>query len=361
MLEDEETLTALSLRGYSIEKSGEEGRYRLYAEGTVDPKTSLFARRHGAECDFRGGEGWVVLSPVERSIREKIEKAGTPLKKWDIRIYRGVLTGCNEAFIISTKRREEILADCGDEAERSRTAALIRPILRGRDIKRYSCEWAGLWLIATFPAKHYDIEMYPAVKRHLLSFARDALIRSGNEWVAKNHLADFCRQKLLQEGKFVQIDGKYVLNAQGQREKGRKKTSNKWFETQDSISYWEDFEKPKIVYPETTLGAYFVYDQNDGYLIDKTCFMLISAFPLYLQSILSSKLFEFVYKKIFSSVEIGENGYQYNKHALIKLPIIECNTDYQLNDDQIYDLYRISPEERASIEDWVKSNKNCIG
>ena len=80
------------------------------------------------------------------------------------------------------------------------------------------------------------------------------------------------------------------------------------------------FFKPKIMYPETTQGAYFAYDDK-GMFIDKTCFMMISKDALFLQKILSSKLFEVAYKKIFSSIELGEPAYQYNKHALIKLPV----------------------------------------
>jgi len=91
----------------------------------------------------------VVLSPIEQSIKQKIESIGTPLKDWDIKIYRGVLTGCNEAFIISGDKRKEILNNCKSAEERKRTDELIRPILRGRDIKRYGYDWANLWLINT--------------------------------------------------------------------------------------------------------------------------------------------------------------------------------------------------------------------
>ena len=106
----------------------------------------------------------MILSPIEQSIKRKIEAVGTPLKDWDIQIYRGVLTGCNEAFIIPNETRNQILANCQTEDERQRTAELIRPILRGRDIKRYGYNWADLWLIATFPSRHYDIKEYPAVE-----------------------------------------------------------------------------------------------------------------------------------------------------------------------------------------------------
>lgn len=85
-------------------------------------------QQSGAVCEFTNSDSWVILSPIEQSIKRKIESVGTPLKDWDINIYRGVLTGYNEAFIISTEKREEILANCQSEDERERTAELIRPI-----------------------------------------------------------------------------------------------------------------------------------------------------------------------------------------------------------------------------------------
>lgn len=89
---------------------------------------SVFVQQSGAVCEFSNSNSWVILSPIEQSIKRKIEAVGTPLKDWDINIYRGVLTGCNEAFIISTEKRDEILANCQTEDERKRTAELIRPI-----------------------------------------------------------------------------------------------------------------------------------------------------------------------------------------------------------------------------------------
>lgn len=84
-------------------------------------------QQSGSVCEFANSDSWVILSPIEQSIKRKIEAVGTPLKDWDINIYRGVLTGYNEAFIISTEKREEILANCQSEDERERTAELIRP------------------------------------------------------------------------------------------------------------------------------------------------------------------------------------------------------------------------------------------
>ena len=113
----------------------------------------------------------------------------------------------------------------------------------------------------------------------------------------------------------------------------------------------EDFSKPKIIYPETTQGAYFAFDEK-GLMIDKTCFMLISNHSEFLQRILSSKLFEVAYKKIFSSIELGEHGYQYNKHALVKLPIPQTSiaSSEQPLDEWLYDFYQLSKEEIDYIE-----------
>ena len=133
---------------------------------------SDFVKQVGCNNSFEGDAAWVILSPIEQSIKQKIEAVGTPLKDWDINIYRGVLTGCNEAFIISTEKRDEILANCQTEDERKRTEELIRPILRGRDIKRYGYNWANLWLINSHNGirgklERIHIEDYPAVKEHL--------------------------------------------------------------------------------------------------------------------------------------------------------------------------------------------------
>ena len=197
----------------------------------------------GTECEFSNSDSWVILSPIEQSIKRKIESVGTPLKDWDINIYRGVLTGYNEAFIISTEKRDEILANCQSDDERKRTEELIRPILRGRDIKRYGYNWAGQWLIATFPSRHYDIEKYPAVKNYLLSFGIERLEQTGKEH-----------------------------NVNGEKIKARKKTNNKWFETQDSISYWEDFSKPKIIWKRIGSILRFSYDNMEHLGLDSTCF-----------------------------------------------------------------------------------------
>lgn len=118
--------------------------------------------------NFSSSESWSILSDIERSINAKIEAIGTPLKDWDIQINYGIKTGFNDAFIIDSVKREEILNACQNEEERQRTAEIIRPILRGRDIKRYNYEFADQYIIATFPSRQYNIDNYQALRDYLL-------------------------------------------------------------------------------------------------------------------------------------------------------------------------------------------------
>ena len=144
---------------------------------------SDFVQQQNSVCEFGSSDSWVVLSPIEQSIKKKIEAVGTPLRDWNINIYRGVLTGCNEAFIINTEKRDEILANCQTDDERTRTAELIRPILRGRDIKRYGYVDNELFLINTHNGikgklLRININDYPAVKAHLDQYWDKISVRS---------------------------------------------------------------------------------------------------------------------------------------------------------------------------------------
>ena len=168
---------------------------------------SVFVQQQGSPCDFSGGDSWVILSPIEQSIKKKIEAVGTPLKDWDINIYRGVLTGYNDAFIITTLKRDEILSNCQSEEERRRTDEIIRPILRGRDIKKYGYNWADLWLINTHNGvkgriPRIRIEDYPAIKAHLdhyWSKIKDRADQGDTPYNLRNcaYLEEFMRPKII--------------------------------------------------------------------------------------------------------------------------------------------------------------------
>ena len=316
---------------------------------------SDFIFRQNTICDFSTSDSWVILSPIEQSIKRKIEAVGTPLKDWDIQIYRGVLTGCNEAFIIDTQKRNEILANCQTEDERQRTAELIRPILRGRDIKRYGYDWANLWLIATFPAQHYDIEDYPAVRDYLLSFAEDNLREAGYDWVADGYLADFCKQKLAQTGKFIEIEGKRITLS-NTPEKARKKTSNKWFETQDSISYWDLFFQPHICWKAVGRKLAFALVEGGVFLTAPASFISGGVYNETILHYLCSTVGSyFIYK---NSDTTGVGDIMLNIQSLIQFPIpikildTKGLTTQQIN-DMIYRIYNFSSTEITYIETQI--------
>ncbi len=179
------------------------------------------------------GEPWAILSSAELNLKRKIENVGIPLKDWDIKISFGIKTGCNEAFIIDEDKQTEIIAQDPKSAE------IIKPLLRGRDIERYHAPWADLYLINTFPALNLHINDYLAVKNYLIEFGKDRLEQVG---------------KILPDGT-----------------KSRKKTGNKWFETQDQIAYYPEFEKEKIVWKRIGSILRFAYIQQPMLCLDSTC------------------------------------------------------------------------------------------
>jgi len=282
--------------------------------------------------NLASSDDWIMLKPEEYCIKKKIIDRGIPLKDWDIEIYRGILTGFNDAFIINTEKRNSILDNCSTEEERTKTAELIRPILRGKDLKRYDYDWANLWLINTHNGikgikPPIDINEYPSLKTHLDSYWNKIFNRTDKG------------------------DTPYNLR---------------------NCAYLDNFDKPKLIYPETTKGARFAYDTS-GIYIDKTCFMLISDDALYLQKILSSKLFEVAYNKMFSSTELVNHTFQYNKHTLIKLPVvkdsniikelssIENERDIDMFIYRLYDLTYdeilvVDPETTISREEYEKES-----
>ena len=307
---------------------------------------SDFMRHNGGKSSFSTADSWVILSPIEQSIKRKIEAVGVPLKDWDIQINYGIKTGYNEAFIITTEQRNDILNSCANEDERTRTDALIRPILRGRDIKRYGYEWADLWLIATFPARKYDIEEYPAVKEYLLSFAEPMLREAGYDWVADNYLADFCKQKLNQTGQYIELEGKRIRIGSSD-EKARKATSNKWFETQDSISYWDDFSKPKIAYREISTEMEAAIVPAD-WVINNKLYMITSN-----DDSLLSYICAFLNSRLFSKISLKDVNFGGGKGVdflgNIKLPP-STHSESNLDDAFFASIFGLSKEEIEFID-----------
>ena len=163
------------------------------------------------------------MSPTEKAISNKIKDIGIPLKNWDLHINRGILTGFNEAFIISSAKKDELIAADPKSAE------IIRPILRGRDIKRYNASFAGLWLINVHNGLKsenippVDIDKYPAIKDHLDSYYEKLSKRTDKGDTPYNlrncvYLNDFFKQKIVWgnlclSAQFALVEEEFFINA----------------------------------------------------------------------------------------------------------------------------------------------------
>ena len=314
-----------------FEKSN--NRHSTSACSAKDPSCrnnlSDYVRQNSSYMDFAdvGCESWAILSPIEQRIKHKIESVGVPLKDWDIQINYGIKTGYNEAFIITTEKRNQILANCLNDDEHRRTDELIRPILRGRDIKKYGYEWANLWLINThngvkgkFP--RIDINDYPAVKAHLDEY-----------WDKIKDRAD-------------QGDTPYNLR---------------------NCAYLEDFYKPKIVYPNMTKYLPFTLDET-GLLTNQKCFIITGNHISFLTAFLNSSLFKYCFRDVFPELQGGTRELSkifFDKIPIIKVDnkldnifhaaIMDIQNDYSNNkarniNKMIFDLYDLSDKESEFIE-----------
>ncbi len=292
-----------SIMNFIKQTPPKESRFNYY-EPTPDDKNDLkSARPLPMRQNALSTESFIFADATLLDLRDKMESVGTPLKDWDIQINYGIKTGANEAFIITTEKREEILNACKTPEERGCTEALIKPILRGKDIKRYSYEWADLWVINThngytsnlkFKIPPIDIEKYPAIKAHLNSHWDTIATRSD------------------------QGDTPYHLR---------------------NCAYLEDFEKEKIVYGEIVQEPRFYLDNGEcelGYFYaEATSFILTGEHLRYLLGMLHSKLITFAFKTFYAGGGLGESGYRYKKAFIERLPIPQITPQNQELADKI--------------------------
>ncbi|TKX28856.1 DUF7149 domain-containing protein [Campylobacter estrildidarum] len=245
------------------------------------------------------------------ALKAKIERIGTPLKDWyGLNINYGIKTGYNEAFIITTEKRNEILANCKDEDEKERTAKLIRKMLRGRDIKRYAYEWAGLWIIA-FEFGSYKIleKDYPAIYNHLKKY----------------------KEKLQARGQCTNKPKTQQKPYLGQHH---------WLELDNNPTkeYLLQFEKEKIVYSEIVREPQFYLDTKLNFYAEATSFILTGENLKYLIAFLNNEFVAYIFKEFYAGGNLGENGFRYKKAFLEKLPIPKINSKNQKTADELVSL-----------------------
>ncbi|MCV3442633.1 Eco57I restriction-modification methylase domain-containing protein [Campylobacter sp. IFREMER_LSEM_CL1097] len=234
------------------------------------------------------------------ALKAKIEKHGTPLKDWHgLNIYRGILTGLNEAFIITTEKRDEILTKCKDEAEKERTAKLIRKMLRGRDIKRYSYEWAGLWVI--FIPWHFPNVEKP---KTMLENEQDLKEQYSSLY---NHL----------------LSHKEKLSNRNKAETGIR---YEWYCLQRwGANYYQEFEKEKIGWQRVTQEPSFILE-NERVLLDSMAFMVGNSKNelKYLLGFLNSSLIFYYFKNIGHLY--SDKGFLLSNQYVEKFPIPKINS-----------------------------------
>lgn len=183
-------------------RAGENSKFNFLASSTINLKTQKFIQIPQSTLNETN---FTFLDKSKFELKSKIEKVAKPLKDWGVNINYGVKTGLNEAFIIDDSTRDKILNNCFGE-EREQTQKLIRPILRGRDIKRYDYEWAGLWLInihngyGTEP--RINIDNFPKLKLYLEKFEPKLSNRSDKGATPYNlrncvYLDEFEKEKIL--------------------------------------------------------------------------------------------------------------------------------------------------------------------
>ncbi len=254
-------------------------------------------------------ENFTFSDESTNSLKAKIERIGTPLKEWQgLNIYRGILTGYNEAFIISTEKRNEILENCKDEAEKERTAKLIRKMLRGRDIKRYSYEWAGLWIIfipwhfpnvekpKTMLENEQDLkEQYPSLYKHLLSHKERLSKRNKEETGIRYEW--YCLQR--------------------------------W-----GANYYQEFEKEKLGWQRITQEPSFILER-ECILLDSMAFMVANSKNelKYLLGFLNSSLIFYYFKNIGHLY--SDKGFLLSNQYVEKFPIPKINSKNQKIADEL--------------------------
>lgn len=293
---------------------------------------SVYITQNGSTNRFDSSESWTILAPIEMSIKRKIESIGTPLKDWNIQINFGIKTGCNEAFIISGEKKDALIN------EDPKSAEIIRPILRGRDIKRYGYEFADLWLINAHNGikekniAPININLYPAIKRHLDQYYPDLEKRADK--------------------------GETPYNLR-------------------NCAYMDDFSKQKMVWKRIGSVLKFSLDCNKTITLDSTCFATGDSIE-YIVAILNTFIGNFMFK---DSPKTGTGDLIVSVQAMepIRIPMIPSERQKEFSDllmqimstdettekyheiekklnQKSFDLFNISSREADYITDYVLSH-----
>ena len=272
-------------------------------------KLSDYVATHTVASEFNSSDTWSILTDIEKSIKAKIEAVGIPLKDWNVSINYGIKTGFNDAFIIDSAKREQILSNCLTEEERKRTEAIIRPILRGRDITRYNYNWADLWLINTHNGVKEEldrihIEEYPAIKQHL-----------DNHWDKIKSRTD-------------KGDTPYNLR---------------------NCAYLDEFSKPKIVWGNLNVSGSYALAPKNMFINAPSC--MIVPGNNYLLAALNSKVADYYIR----TLGVVRNGgfFEYKPMFVEKIPIPMITSEQELIFNEILSSSQTDNERDTKIDELI--------
>ena len=265
---------------------------------------ALQVRADGTYLDGTLGRGGHA-----RQVLARLRSAGKPLGEYvDNKFYRGILTGLNEAFVIDGATRAQLIEQDAKSAE------IIKPFLRGRDVKRWQVQPQDLWLI--FTRRGININNYPAIKKHLSTFKEQLMPKPA-------HWSDT-------------TDGAW---------QGRKAGSYEWFEIQDNIAYWQEFGKDKIIFPDIATSPQFTFD-NSGYYLANTAYVLPTT-ERSMVAILNSYVSTWFYAQISPQIQ---NGYfRFIAQYVEQIPIPEATAHQKHVLETLVDEIMIS-KERPKLE-----------
>ncbi len=243
-------------------------------------------------------DSFVFVTPKELEIKKKIEKLGTPLKNWDIKINFGIKTGLNEAFIIDEEKKNELIKKDNKSAE------IIKPLLRGRDIKKYECDFKGFYLINTHNNPSVDVNNYPAIKEHLYKYF-DKLAKRSDKGATLYNLRN--------------------------------------------CAYLEDFEKEKIVFSRIVKSPQFCFDTKKFY-IEATGYILTGENLKYITAFLNS---DFIYKIFYKFYSGGGIDGEIKINKFEKLPIPKLTKNEQQPFINLVDIILTSKEKIKKYKKYL--------
>ena len=267
---------------------------------------SNFVEHMGVYTSFYSCESWTILNPIEQKIKNKIEQIGTPLKEWEnIQINYGIKTGFNEAFLIDSNTKKELISADPKSAE------LIRPILRGRDIGRYTYRFSNLWLL-------YIPWHFPLHQDEIAGASKKAEMEFEKQYPAiYNHLTKYKKQ----------------LSSRNKEETGIR---YEWYALQRwGAKYKDDFFEQKIMYNDISQRLSFTLVPENVFCVNTVYFIKNNAHIKYLLACLNSPIIDWYYRTL--SVQLGEKAVRMFSIYVEKIPIPVINLDQEKEINNLID------------------------